>query len=72
VSFFAAQPVFACDDCKNCPKHDKMAEADKKPAVEKAPACGCAGEGKECKCGDKCQCGHCKAGAAKKGEEKKT
>ncbi|BDG01996.1 hypothetical protein [Anaeromyxobacter oryzae] len=71
VSFLAAQPVFACEDCKNCPHH-KVADADKKPA-DKA-ACACAGAGKECKCGEKCACPHCSAqkAGAKKEEPKKT
>jgi hypothetical protein len=68
IAFFTAQPVLACEDCKNCPH--KVADADKKPAADKAPAagCACAGQGKECKCGEKCACAHC--GAHKAGEKK--
>lgn len=53
----AATPAFAgCKDCKDCPQH-KVAAAEK---AEK-PACKCP-DGKtehECKCGAKCECGHC-------------
>ncbi|GAO04614.1 hypothetical protein [Anaeromyxobacter sp. PSR-1] len=64
---FAAQPVLACDDCKNCPMH-KAAQADKGDKKDAKVGCPCAGEGKECKCGPSCQCPHC---AAKKAAEKK-
>jgi hypothetical protein len=79
----AAQPVRACEDCKNCPHHkDTVAQAEKadKKADPKADdkaekvGCHCAG-GKECKCGPNCTCEHCSAHKAvkeKKGEEKKT
>ena len=54
-----ATPALAgsgCDDCKNCPQH-KVAAAEK----SERPACKCP-DGKaehECKCGAKCECGHC-------------
>jgi hypothetical protein len=70
-ALFSAQPVRACEDCKNCPKH-QVAAGDKKDA-EKPAACACAGQGsKECKCGEKCQCPHChQHQAAPKADEKK-
>jgi len=75
-ALFAGTPARACEDCKNCP-HAKMASADDKAGkdtADKLPACKCAGEGKECKCGEKCQCPHCSAKhkAAEKTEPKKT
>jgi hypothetical protein len=72
VSLFAARPVLACEDCKSCPH--KVAEADKRPGAEKPAACACAGEGKECRCGEKCACPHCAAqkAAVKKAEVKKS
>lgn len=76
-ALLAGAPALAdgCKDCKNCP-HAKMASADdkgeKKDTADKAPACACAGEGKECKCGEACKCPHCSAVKAKKAEEKKT
>ena len=73
VAFFAAQPVFACEDCKNCPTHkDTVAQADKaekKDAVKAVCACGAATKA-ECKCGTKCTCGEHKG--EKKVEEKKS
>ncbi|HTN51894.1 MAG TPA: hypothetical protein VML50_05785 [Anaeromyxobacter sp.] len=67
IAFFTAQPVFACDDCKNCPMH-KVAESDKDKKEAATPPCKCHGaEAKECKCGEKCGCP-----AHKKAEEKKT
>ncbi len=60
----SASPALAgsgCDDCKNCPHH-KVAAADKE---KKEVACPC-GDGKECKCGEKCQCAHCSAKKEKK------
>jgi hypothetical protein len=62
--------------CKNCPHHAQMASADDKAGkkdADKTAKCACAGEGKECKCGEKCECPHCHAAkAAKKEEGKKT
>ena len=62
IALLAGSPALAsgCKDCKDCP-HAKMAAADDKAgakdAADKAPACQCAAEGKECKCGAQCQCG---------------
>jgi hypothetical protein len=77
VALVAAQPARACDDCKNCPHHQGAVAqaAEKKDGAEVKPACACAGEGKECKCGEKCQCAHCsahRAAAEKKPEPKKS
>lgn len=61
VALFSGAPAFACPDCKDCPHH-KVASADDKAGkdtADKTPACKCAGEGKECKCGANCQCAHC-------------
>jgi hypothetical protein len=67
----SATPALACPECKDCPMH-KVASAEKaeKKDGDKAavPACPCAGEGKECKCGPQCMCAHC---SAKKAAEKK-
>jgi hypothetical protein len=77
VALFAGTPARACPDCKNCPHHQVAAADDKagekKDAADKLPACKCAGEGKECKCGAQCTCPHCAAKkAAPKAEEKKS
>ena len=64
-----AAPALACPDCHDCPGHkDKVAAAEKaeKKDGEKKAVCACAAEGKECKCGDKCQCSHCQAKHAEK------
>ena len=64
-----ATPVSACEDCKNCQHHkETTAQADKKDA----PGCHCKGSDGKCKCGDKCQCAHCKAKVEKKDDTKKT
>jgi hypothetical protein len=69
-----AAPSQACENCKDCP-HAKAASAEKAAKPDKkevAKGCPC-GEGKECKCGAKCDCPHCHgAKAAPKAEEKKT
>lgn len=74
-----AQPAAACgDDCKDCPHHKvaaagEPAKGDKAGKADKAVACPC-GDGKECKCPEKCECPHChaKKAAAEKTETKKT
>jgi hypothetical protein len=68
----SATPALACPDCKDCPMH-KVAAADQgeKKEGEKVPACACAGEGKECKCGAQCMCAHCGAKKAEKKDEGK-
>ena len=73
-ALLAGSPALAggCKDCKDCPHAAKMAAADDKAEKKDAPACKCAGEGKECKCGAQCQCPHCSAKKAEKPEEKKT
>lgn len=68
-ALLTAAPARADEGCKNCPQH-KMAQAEKKDG-DKPAACACAGEGKECKCGEKCGCPHCHAAKAEK-ESKKT
>ena len=72
----SAAPAFADDGgCKNCPGHKKeMAQAEKKGDDKgaKEASCHCAGEGKECKCGEACKCPHCSEQKAKKDAEKKT
>ena len=71
--FSIAAPARACDDCKNCP-HAKVASAEKGDKAEKKDvvACRC-GDGKDCKCGAKCECPHCHPKkAAPKAEEKKS
>jgi hypothetical protein len=76
LALLAARPATACDgDCKNCPHHAQAAPTDgKKGGKPEVAQCACAKEGKECKCGDKCQCPHCAAhkGAEKKAEPTKT
>jgi hypothetical protein len=68
-ALFASQPVRACEDCKDCPKH-KVAAADEKKEAKPA-ACACHAESKECKCpAGKCSCAHC--ASHKKAEEKKS
>jgi hypothetical protein len=68
-ALFSAQPARACEDCKNCPKH-QVAAGDKKDAEK--PGCACHGsDGKECKCGAKCECPHCHEMKAAKPDEKK-
>ena len=50
----SATPAFACPNCDQCAHKDQVAAADKaekKDGEKKAVTCGCAGEGKECKCG---------------------
>ncbi len=66
----SAAPVYAA--CADCPGHgDKVAAADK--TDKKAAACNCpGGDGKECKCGAKCDCPHCHAKKAEKEGQKKT
>jgi hypothetical protein len=73
----AAPALAGCPDCKDCPMHKAAAAdtAEKKDKADPAVAvpCPCAGEGKECKCGEKCQCPHCAAKkAAEKDQQKKT
>jgi hypothetical protein len=72
----SATPALACPNCDQCAKHkDKVAAAEQteKKDGEKKAVCGCAGEGKECKCGAQCQCSHCGAKkAAEKKDEKKS
>ncbi len=77
LALVAARPAAACDgDCKNCPHHAQAAAGEAKKGGEAAPAvqCACAKEGKDCQCGEKCQCPHCAAHktAPKKAAEKKT
>jgi hypothetical protein len=66
LSLFAT-PATACDDCKNCPKKDTTAQADKKDDK----GCHCTKDGGKCKCGDKCTCDHCKSKAAESKTETK-
>ncbi len=71
----SATPAFACPNCNQCAHKDQVAAADKaekKDGEKKAVTCGCAGEGKECKCGPQCQCAHCGAKKAEKKDEKKS
>ena len=78
LALFAATPARACEDCKNCPNHkNTVAQAEKagKKDEAKPAACGCKVATKgECKCGEKCTCGHCGSHKAeeKKAEEKKS
>jgi len=77
LALVAARPATACEgDCKNCPHHAQAAAGEAKKgdkADAAAHTCACAKEGKECKCGEKCQCPHCAAHkGAKKADEKKT
>ena len=76
LALVAARPATACEgDCKNCPHHAQAAagEAKKGDKADAAHPCACAKEGKECKCGEKCQCPDCAAHkGAKKADEKKT
>ncbi len=66
VAFLAAAPAYACNgDCAS----KKMAAADSKDAKPAGCACNAATKG-ECKCGEKCACGHC--AAHKKADEKKS
>ena len=73
-----AAPSQACENCKDCP-HAKVASAEKADKAAKpekkevAKGCPC-GEGKECKCGAKCDCPHCHGAkkAAAPSEEKKS
>ena len=70
-----AQPAAACgEDCKDCPHHKVAATGApaKGEKADKATACAC-GEGKECKCPEKCECPHCHAKKApQQTETKKT
>jgi hypothetical protein len=76
LTLWVATPARACEDCKNCP-HAKVASAEKAEKAGKTEkkdavaACPC-GEGKECKCGAKCECPRChEKKAAPSVEEKK-
>lgn len=77
VAVLAAQPVFACEDCKNCPMHKAAATDDKKAEKSDKMACACSASAKDCKCAEKCACpGHDHKGhdhhAEKKADEKKS
>lgn len=66
-----AAPAYA-GNCADCPEHEVAAadKAEKKDATAKACACP-GGDGKECKCGPKCECPHCHAKKAEKKEAPK-
>jgi hypothetical protein len=73
----SAVPAYAgCPNCAECPEHkNKVAAADKAEQKEGTTktACGCpTNEKGECKCGAKCECGHCHPKADKKDDAKKT
>ncbi len=75
LALASSAPALACPNCNDCPTHkDKTAAADKadKNAADKKAACACA-DGKECKCGEHCECSHCSAKKdAKKDSGKKS
>lgn len=71
----SAAPAYAgCANCADCPEHKaKVAAADKTEKKDAtAKACSCpGGDGKECKCGAKCECPHCHGKKAEKKDDTK-